>query len=537
MEVRFRADPEQLPRAVSGGVRFVFDAAPGVRSVALAGTFNSWVGDACLLERVTDTRWRTVLPLAAGRHLYKIVVDGTDWIPDPANPWISEDGQNNSCLTVDEAGEVFVRQIGLDATAPGPLHARDALVSPQWLRDGVIYQLSIRAFGGDFDGVRQKLGHLSDLGADVLWIMPVQPVGLRNRRGSLGDPYAVCDFDAIDPALGDADAFRSLVAEAHSRGMRVILDWTLNRSSADHPFTRTHPHWYTRRADGSVCYLVPGRDEFAGFEFADRTLRRTLIGSMRGWIERFDIDGLRFDDSDITPRDFLEEIRTALAEVRPDIGIISQAYDEFHHLSACDLTYEGGTREMLSRCARGEVDGAAFARYWNESAYSFPKGALRMRWLEDKEQGRVSAFLGRDAHRPAAAVLFAMDGVPHILMGQEFDEPTWAGWQVLFDDYELDGESFDSDLFAHYRTLIALRRAHPVLRTGGTSFLDGVPPGGVGLVRHDERERVMVLANLSSSPLTFAVDAAHAEPLYSRGWDGAVLAPHGWMISKGAGAP
>ncbi|KQV90190.1 hypothetical protein ASD15_22940 [Massilia sp. Root351] len=521
-----------MPHAAPGGVRFVFDAAPDTRSVALAGTFNSWAGDACLLERVSATRWQATLPIPAGRHLYKLVVNGTDWIADPANPWISEDGQHNSCLTVDESGVVLMRQAGLSAAAPGPLHARAALASPDWLRDGVIYQLSVPAFGGNFDGVRARLPYLSELGANVLWIMPLHPIGIEARRGASGDPYAVRDFDAIDPTLGDAEALRALVDAAHARGMRVIMDWTLNRSSVDHPFTRSHPHWYTRRADGSIYYAVPNREYFAGFDFTDRTLRSYLIGSMCGWLERFGFDGLRFDDSDITPLDFLDEVRAALAAVRSDIALISQSYDEFHHLAACDLTYEGGTREMLRRCAHGEADGAAFARYWNESTYSFPHGALRMRWLEDKEQGRASAFLGRAAHRPAAAVLLAMDGVPHILMGQEFDEPSWTGWPVLFDPYRLDWNTFDSGLFAHYQALIGLRRRHAALRTGATSFLDGLPAGAIGFTRSARDGHMVVLANLSPSELALDAALARAQPLYASGWQAqhATLAPHGWMI-------
>lgn len=532
MDLQFHADPGRLPHAVPGGVRFAFDAAPGTRTVALAGTFNSWVGDACMLRQGAPGRWEATLPLPAGRHLYKFVVDGTDWIPDPANPWISEDGQNNSCVTVDEAGAVLMRHRGLGPAAPGPLHARTALASPAWLRDGVIYQLSVPAFGGDFDGVRAKLPYLDELGVDILWLMPIHPTGRVGRRGTHGDPYAVADFDAIDPALGDAAALRALIDAAHARGMRVLMDWTLNRSSADHPFTRAHPHWYTRRADGSIYYAVPNRDEFAGFDFADRALRRTLIDSMRGWIERFGFDGLRFDDSDITPCDFLDEIRTDLAALRPDIALISQAYDEFHHLAACDLTYEGGTRAMLGRCARGAADGAAFARYWQESTYSFPRGALRMRWLEDKEQPRASAWLGRAAHRPAAAVLLAMDGVPHILMGQEFDEPTWTGWQVLYDGWRLDWTAFDAGLYAHYQALIALRRRHAALRTGATAFIDGLQPGAVGFTRGAGSERIVVLANLTAAPCAFDASLAPAEPLYASGWTrhDALLAPYGWMI-------
>ncbi|WP_343732694.1 alpha-amylase family glycosyl hydrolase [Duganella sp.] len=529
MDLQFRAAPALLPHAVPGGVRFFFDAPADARSVALAGTFNCWAGDVCMMERVAGVRWQVTLPIAAGRHLYKFVIDDRDWIPDPANPWISEDGQNNSCLTVDETGAVLMRQHGMSAAAPGPLHARAALASPAWLRDGVIYQLSVPAFGGDFDGVRARLSYLDELGVDVLWIMPFHPIGIEGRRGALGDPYAVRDFNSIDPALGDAAALRALVAAAHDRGMRVIMDWTLNRSSVDHPFTREYPHWYTQRADGSIYYAVPNRDYFAGFNFANSELRQYLIASMRCWIERFGFDGLRFDDSDITPCDFLDEIRAELSALRPDIALISQSYDEFHHLAACDLTYEGGTREMLR-----QADNSAFARYWNESTYSFPRGALRMRWLEDKEQGRISTFLGTEAHRPAAAVMLCMDGVPHILMGQEFNEPAWTGWQVLFDGWRLDWTAFDSDMYAHYQTLIALRRRHATLRTGATAFLDGLPSGAIGFTRSDASHRLTVLANLSSSAQTFSPELARIEPLYAAGWraEDATLAPHGWIIAR-----
>lgn len=539
-----------------GGVRFVYDAAPDARSVALAGTFNSWVGDACMMERVTPTRWQVTLPIAAGRHLYKFVVDGSEWLRDPANPWVSEDGQNNSCLTVDEGGAVLLRHSGLSAAAPGPLYARPALASPAWLRDAVVYQLSVKAFGGDFDGVRAKLGYLAELGVNTLWIMPLQPIGIEGRPGSCGDPYAVRDFLAIDPALGDEHGLRALVDAAHARGMRVMLDWTMNRASVDNPLTQSHPEWFTRRADGSIYYAVPNRGYFAGFDFSSTALRRYLIDAMCGWVERFGIDGLRFDDSDITPLDFLEQIRAALLRVQPEIAIISQAYDEFHHFASCDLTYDGGTRALLLACAQGQASGADLARYWTESTYSFPRGALRLRWLDEKEQPRAGALLG-PALRPAATVLFALDGVPHLLMGQEFGEPTWRDWTVLFEDYRLDWNAYDAGLFAHYQRLLALRRDHLALRRGDVVFIEGLPAGVVGFTRNTPQESLQVFANLGASAATLpaqspiaAVPAPDAAPgqrsatpalsrlsrqgtlLAAEGWNAAAatLAAHGWLV-------
>jgi glycosidase len=536
MHIARDADPALLPRNAAGGVRFIFDGAPALRSVALAGTFNSWVGDACMLERVTPTRWTCTVPLPTGRHLYKFVLDDTHWIADPANPWLAEDGQGNSCVTVCADGTVFLRRRGLDAASPGaPYRHHEALRSPAWLRDAVVYQLSVRAFGGDFDGVRARLDYLADLGVNTIWMMPIHPVGVAGRRGALGDPYAVRDFETIDPALGDEDGLRRLVDAIHAHDMRIVFDWTLNRSSVDHPLTVSHPDWYTRDHAGKVMYAVPNRDYFAGFDFTRPGLRRYLVGAMCRWVQRFDLDGMRFDDSDITPTDFLDEIRTALAAVRPDIALISQACDEYHHLAACDLTYEGGTREMLRRVAHGEADARAFAQYWNESTYSFPRGALRLRWLEDKEQPRADAVFGREAHLAAAAVLLALDGVPHILMGQEFGEPGWRDWTVLFDDWRLDWSAFDHAVFAHFRTLLKLRQRHPALRRGTVAFVDGVPAGVIGVRRSLDGETILACANLAPQPATLppALLGETGIPLYARGWDqdAGSLDAHGCLVA------
>lgn len=363
-------------------VTFSFVANRPLRSVAVAGTFNSWRGDASPLRQGDAGRWQVILPVAPGRHLYKYVLDGELWVTDPGNPWLSEDGQGNSCFTLTEAGELYIRRGVFGPAHPGPLYRdHDATPSPEWLRDTVIYQLSARAMGG-LRGVRERLPYLRELGATALWLMPIQRVGILNRSGSLGDPYAVRDFLVIDPDQGTPDDLLALVDEAHAQGLRVILDWTLNRSSIDSPLTAQHPEWFQRDASGRVTYHVPGRPAFAGFDFAQPGLRRYLIDAMLSWLTRYDLDGLRFDDSDLVPLDVLREIRVALQTIRPELVLISQSYDELHHLGACDLTYEGGVRELIRQIARGEAEPLALQRYWEESTYSFPRGALQKSWCE-----------------------------------------------------------------------------------------------------------------------------------------------------------
>jgi glycosidase len=524
-----------LPQLSNGGVRFRFAAHPDVINVAVAGTFNSWVGDSCLLEQIDSQTWQTILPIAPGRHLYKYVINGEQWIVDPANPWISEDAQNNSCFTVSDRGEVLIRAASLSAEHPGDLYLRHtALPSPAWLQDAVIYQLAVRAFAGDLLGMQQRLDYLSALGITVLWLMPLQPVGVCNRRGTLGDPYATYDFAALDSTLGDADALHALVAAAHQRGMRVILDWTLNRSSCDNPLTVSHPEWFTRDANGQIFYAVPNRIDFAGFDFRNRELRTYLITTMQQWIAEFDLDGLRFDDSDLTPLDFLVEIRTALAALRPEIGLISQSYDELHHLAACDLTYEGGVREVIWQIANRHVAADALQRTWEAATYSFPQRALRMRWLEEKEQGRAFRYYGPALHRAAATVLLTLDGVPLVLMGQEFNEPGWQNWTSLFEPFQLDWAACDQATFAHYQALIRLRHQHAVLRQGAVRFWPEAAGQVVGYWRGSGSERLLVVVNLSAEWVPLAADLWTDEVLYRdvSASEMQCLAPFGSLILR-----
>lgn len=519
--------PDCLPCKTDAGVRFRFRAGQPLQSVAVAGTFNCWVGDSLPLREIEPGLWQTELLIAPGRHLYRYVIDGRDWITDPANAWVSEDGQNNSCFTLDEDDHLLVRDARLGPDSPAPLYRHQAHPSPKWLRDGVIYELAVPAFGGDFKGVRERLPYLAGLGVNILWLMPIHPIGARRRRGTLGDPYAVRDFLAIDPTLGTAADFRALVESAHALGMRVLMDWTLNRASCDNPLIKAHPDWFTHDAAGRPNYLVPNRDDFTGFDFTNKGLRAWLIEAMSHWLREYAIDGFRFDDSDLTPLDFLREIRAALLALRPDIALISQSYDELHHLGACDLSYEGGIREQIARVARGKADARALQTYWEASTYSFPRGALRMRWLEEKERPRAFRYFDSPAlHQAAAALILSLDGVPCLLMGQEFNEPNWRDWSSLFEPFALDWQSFDQASFGHYQTLIALRRAHPALRQGRLDFaLLAETPSLVRFMREAHGEILRVTVNLAAQPQPLA-EAAQAI-LYAHAPQGEALGPQG----------
>ncbi|MFC4102111.1 alpha-amylase family glycosyl hydrolase [Paenibacillus xanthanilyticus] len=499
------------PTKGSKGVRFVYYPDAPVDSVALAGTFNNWNGDRNYMNRMEEgTGWEIELPILKGRHLYKFVVNGEAWIVDPLNPSISEDAQNNSAITVTEDGDVLIRTNAISKDNPGYMYENfTALSSPEWLKKAVIYELHLRAFtDAGFRGLAHKIDYFKELGINTLWLMPFNEVGHERRIGTYGDPYAVKNFYSIDPQFGTKDDVLFFMREAHENGIRVILDWVLNRASVDHILTQSHPEYFTHHEQGQLYYDVPNREYFAGLEFSNRDMRHYVIEAMKYWITEFDFDGIRLDDSDITPYDFLTEIKQALQEVKADLILISQSYDEYHHLESCDLTYNGNPRILIRQMIDGTITQQDFITIHNSYTYSFPKHALRMNWLEDKEQSRICAYLGAEHAAPAASILLTLEGVPLVMMGQEFNENTMETWTSLFDAYQLNWDSFDTRMFEHYKFLIRLRTHEPAFWAGEFEFVRNSNSMVLSYMRQHEGVKFLIIVNLSADPMRVQFDPA-----------------------------
>ncbi|WP_261301409.1 alpha-amylase family glycosyl hydrolase [Paenibacillus andongensis] len=491
------------------GVRFVYFTHLEVNSVALAGTFNNWNGDRNYMNKMEDGNgWEIELAIPKGRHLYKFVVNGEAWILDPLNPSVSEDGQNNSAITVTEQGEVLIRTLEISKEEPGYMFENfTAIPSPEWLKKSVIYELHLRGFTENgFNGLTNKIDYFKKMGINTLWLMPFNEVGLIGRLGEFGDPYAVKDFYSMDPSFGTKEDLLSFIRKAHDSGIRVIMDWVLNRTSVDHVMTGSHPEYFTRNEQGEIYYDVPNRAYFAGLDFNNREMRKYVIEAMKYWIVQFDFDGIRLDDSDITPYDFLTEIKHALQEVKTDLILISQSYDEYHHIESCDLTYDGSPRILIRDMADGTITQNDFIAIYNSHKYSFPRNALRMKWLEEKERSRASDYFGEKLAKAAASIFLTLEGVPFIMMGQEFNETTLETWTSLFDEYRLNWDQFDAEMFEHYKFLIHLRTNNPAFWKGELTFIRNSEELVLSYLRQYEGSEYLVVVNLSNDSLFVSFD-------------------------------
>ena len=183
----------------------------------------------------------------------------------------------------------------------------NARPSPPWARNAVIYEINVRAFSpaGNFQGITSRLDELSKLGVDLLWLMPIHPNGQLKKKGTLGSPYAVRDYYAIEPAFGTAADLHALIDGAHQRGMKVIIDIVANHTAWD-SVMMAHPEFYKKDASGRIIPPIPDWGDVAGLDYSNSELREYMTKVLEYWLREFHLDGFRCDAAGMVPTSFWE---------------------------------------------------------------------------------------------------------------------------------------------------------------------------------------------------------------------------------------
>ena len=145
------------------------------------------------------------------------------------------------------------------AGSPADTTVRDAPPAPDWAKNATIYEVNTRQFSpqGNFKAIEAQLPRLKEMGVDIVWLMPIYPISQENKQGTLGSPYAIADYKAVNPAYGTLTDFKSLVNRAHELGLRIMLDWVANHTGRDHAWVTEHPDWYIRKNAQMVAPIDP----------------------------------------------------------------------------------------------------------------------------------------------------------------------------------------------------------------------------------------------------------------------------------------
>jgi glycosidase len=337
------------------------------------------------------------------------------------------------------------------------------LTHPEWTKDAVIYQINQRHFTaeGTFAAAEAHLPRLHELGVDILWLMPVNPIGELNRKGGLGSPYAVQDYLAVNPEFGTLEDLRHFVAAAHELGMKVILDWVANHTAWDNRLTTEHPEWYARDYKGDFC-PTPwwDWDDVIDLDYTQPGLRRYMTEAMAYWVREAGVDGYRCDVAGYVPTDFWEHTRIELEKIKP-VFLLAEWEARDLHVAAFDATYAWSWNDTMHKIAHGQADAEALKVYyaWNERAY--PRDIMRMLFVSNHDK---NAWDGTEYEQfgdmLATAIVMSVvsEGIPMIYSGQESGNDRRL---VFFDKDEITWrEDPQGEL---YRSLFALKKAHPAL--------------------------------------------------------------------------
>lgn len=409
-------------------------------------------------------------------------------------------------------------QRGVDLN-PRPADAPQAYVEvqhPEWTRDAVIYQVNTRQFTreGTFAAARRELPRLKALGVDILWLMPIHPIGEKNRKGPLGSPYSVRDYFGVNPELGTMADFKRFVDAAHAQGLRVILDWVANHSAWDNPIVAQHPDWYDRDWKGDFR-PTPWFDwsDIIDFDYSNPAMRRYMAEALKFWVREAGVDGYRADVAGAVPVQFWENARRELDAIKPVFMLAEWEYPELHR-RAFDATYAWKLTEAMHDVAQGKADtGALFGYFsWHESAW--PREAYKMAYTSNHD---TNSWEGTDQEvygsaLPAmTALTFAADTMPLIYNGQEAGNPKRL---KFFERDPIEWRRHPNAAF--YRKLIAWKKANPALGNGqfGARMVkveNNVPTKVFSFVRERQGNKILALFNFSavSQTLRFTDSLPH----------------------------
>lgn len=406
---------------------------------------------------------------------------------------------------------------------------------PEWSRDATIYQINTRQFTdeGTFRAAETHLPRVQALGVTIIWLMPVHQIGLLNRKGSLGSPYAVQDYYSINPDLGSADDLKHFVSAAHDLGLRVITDWVANHTAWDSNLTVQHPDWYVRDWKGDFR-PTPWWDweDIIDLDYTNPEVRQYMIEALKWWITEFDLDGYRCDVAGFVPTDFWNQARRELDEIKP-VFLLAEWESRDLHAEAFDMTYAWSWNETMHHIATGKADAEALHVYysWNEKAW--PRDAMRMTFVSNHDK---NAWEGTEYEQfgdalDAAIVLSAVgEGMPLIYNGQE------AGNDKRLEFFEKDPIVWQDNKYREFYTkLFALRREHSALWNGrwGARMIEvttAAPKKIFAFVRQNDSDKVLALFNLTDQPQRVTLRSALGEGSYTDYDDGSAVTVDGSTV-------
>lgn len=345
---------------------------------------------------------------------------------------------------------------------PKNINMSDQYTPVSWSRDTNIYEVNLRQYTqeGTFHAFLKELPRLRDMGIEVLWFMPVTPISLEKRQGTLGSYYACSDYTATNPEYGSLKDFKQLVAAAHALNFKVIIDWVANHTGWDHRWTVDHPEFYRRNHDGHF-FDAHGWVDVIDLNYDNPELHTAMLEAMKFWVQECDIDGFRCDMAMLVPLNFWKAARTELDSIKP-LFWLAECEDIAYH-EVFDATYTWKFLHCMEAFWRNEsgLEGLTHVLHYYSSV--FPPNAMHLFFTtnhdENSHSGSEYERLG-NAAEVFAVLCCTWDGIPLIYSGQEMPNKK----RLLFFDKDTIEWNGTYELHNLFKKLLLLRKTNPAMQ-------------------------------------------------------------------------
>lgn len=379
----------------------------------------------------------------------------------------------------------------------------------EWSKNLTIYEVNIRQYSeeGTFKAFERDLPRLKELGVGILWLMPIQPIGEKNRKGSLGSYYSIKNYHDTNPHFGTLKDFKQLVKKAHQLGMYVLLDWVANHTAWDHHWSVDHPEYYTRNEKDNFVAPFPEWSDVMHLNYNNTELWHAMADEMRFWLREADIDGFRCDMAHLVTTDFWNYVRPQL-ELEKPVFMLAETENKQLLDVAFDMIYNWNMFHVFNRIAKQENCVWDIDNILHNEIFSFPSNRYQMFFTSNHDE---NTWQGSAIERLSFGLetinvmVFTIDGMPLIYNGQE------AGLYTRLSFFEKDKIDWKPDkMFQLYQKLIALKKRNKALWSG--------PYGGImqrvftdnnkdifAFIREYDGHRVFVIVNLSYHNINFSL--------------------------------
>jgi len=392
---------------------------------------------------------------------------------------------------------------------------------PEKAKDMNIYEVNIRQYTpeGTINAFFPHIDRLKEMGVDILWIMPVQPIGEKNRKEPLGSYYSIQDYTAVNPNFGNLKDFQNLVNKAHENDMIVLLDWVANHTAFDHQWSETHPEYYNLDSLGNLQPPVDDWTDVADLNYENQALHQAMIKEMKWWIKETDIDGFRCDMAGMVPNEFWRKAIDSL-EATKDIFMLAEWEDPKMHEVGFDMTYGWEFHHLLNDIATGKANASAAISYLKRDLERYDSTAFRMYFTSNHDEnswnGTVFERMG-EAYEALAVITATVPGMPLIYSGQE------AGLDKrlpFFEKDSIDWSTLEYEEF--YQRLLTLKKENAALWNGahgGKFQIINTKQQSTDILAFSRTKgdnEVLVIANLSDSIQSFKIDEKYAGKTYKK---------------------